>query len=126
MKIFVHTLKISNRQSYVGTILVGDHNQQYARSTMIVNSVGKNAELAGISRAIAFKRNMMPLYCNEQPQIYCEDLTLKDFKNNEYLKDLNPILKSPTDDLEKQFQREVESMTVVECRQYALTNNGRY
>ena len=126
MKIFVDALKISKTESFAGVILVGDHNQQYFSWTGTLQTDQLGASLLAIGRALSFKKNMKPLYCNQEPIVFNNFVNKSMLDKDEYIEpfkiqdvvEFNKVKEES--DLE--FIKQVKSLTQVSFRQYYLIN----
>lgn len=64
MKIYTGC-KINNNKSYVGYLIKGEHNQEYALNVFKVNTIDSvKAQVLGVEYALLWVKNNKPLYCD--------------------------------------------------------------
>lgn len=128
MKIFADAIKISESKSFAGVILVGDHNQQYFSWTGVLETNQTGASKLAIDRAISFKKNMKPLYCNQDPEIFNNFVNKDMLEKDEYLNQfkIQSVAKfnEAKEESDLEFIKQVKSLTQVYFRQYYLINKN--
>ena len=128
MKIFVDAIKISESKSFAGVILVGDHNQQYFSWTGVLETNQTGASKLAIDRAISFKKNMKPLYCNQDPEVFNNFVNKDMLEKDEYLNQfkIQSVAKfnEAKEESDLEFIKQVKSLTQVSFRQYYLINKN--
>ena len=128
MKIFVDVIKISESKSFAGVILVGDHNQQYFSWTGVLETNQTGASKLAIDRAISFKKNIKPLYCNQDPEVFNNFVNKDMLEKDEYLNQfkIQSVAKfnDAKEESDLEFIKQVKSLTQVSFRQYYLINKN--
>lgn len=128
MKIFVDAIKISESKSFAGVILVGDHNQQYFSWTGVLETNQTGASKLAIDRAISFKKNIKPLYCNQDPEVFNNFVNKDMLEKDEYLNQfkIQSVAKfnEAKEESDLEFIKQVKSLTQVSFRQYYLINKN--
>ena len=128
MKIFVDAIKISESKSFAGVILVGDHNQQYFSWTGVLETNQTGASKLAIDRAISFKKNIKPLYCNQDPKVFNNFVNKDMLEKDEYLNQfkIQSVAKfnEAKEESDLEFIKQVKSLTQVSFRQYYLINKN--
>ncbi len=128
MKIFVDAIKISESKSFAGVILVGDHNQQYFSWTGVLETNQTGASKLAIDRAISFKKNIKPLYCNQDPEVFNNFVNKDMLEKDEYLNQfkIQSVAKfnDAKEESDLEFIKQVKSLTQVSFRQYYLINKN--
>ena len=128
MKIFVDAIKISESKSFAGVILVGDHNQQYFSWTGVLETNQTGASNLAIDRAISFKKNIKPLYCNQDPEVFNNFVNKDMLEKDEYLNQfkIQSVAKfnDAKEESDLEFIKQVKSLTQVSFRQYYLINKN--
>ena len=128
MKIFVDAIKISESKSFAGVILVGDHNQQYFSWTGVLETNQTGASKLAIDRAISFKKNINPLYCNQDPEVFNNFVNKDMLEKDEYLNQfkIQSVAKfnDAKEESDLEFIKQVKSLTQVSFRQYYLINKN--
>ena len=128
MKIFVDAIKISESKSFAGVILVGDHNQQYFSWTGVLETNQTGASKLAIDRAISFKKNIKPLYCNQDPEVFNNFVNKDMLEKDEYLNQfkIQNVAKfnEAKEESDLEFIKQVKSLTQVSFRQYYLINKN--
>lgn len=128
MKIFVDAIKISESKSFAGVILVGDHNQQYFSWAGVLETNQTGASKLAIDRAISFKKNIKPLYCNQDPEVFNnfvnKDMLEKDKYLNQFKIQSVAKFNEAKEESDLEFIKQVKSLTQVSFRQYYLINKN--
>ena len=128
MKIFVDAIKISESKSFAGVILVGDHNQQYFSWAGVLETNQTGASKLAIDRAISFKKNIKPLYCNQDPEVFNNFVNKDMLEKDEYLNQfkIQNVAKfnEAKEESDLEFIKQVKSLTQVSFRQYYLINKN--
>ena len=128
MKIFADAIKISESKSFAGVILVGDHNQQYFSWTGVLETNQTGASKLAIDRAISFKKNIKPLYCNQDPEVFNnfvnKDMLEKDGYLNQFKIQSVAKFNEAKEESDLEFIKQVKSLTQVSFRQYYLINKN--
>ena len=128
MKIFADAIKISESKSFAGVILVGDHNQQYFSWTGVLETNQTGASKLAIDRAISFKKNIKPLYCNQDPEVFNnfvnKDMLEKDGYLNQFKIQSVAKFNEAKEESDVEFIKQVKSLTQVSFRQYYLINKN--
>ena len=128
MKIFVDAIKMSESKSFAGVILVGDNNQQYFSWTGVLETNQTGASKLAIDRAISFKKNIKPLYCNQDPEVFNNFVNKDMLEKDEYLNQfkIQSVAKfnDAKEESDLEFIKQVKSLTQVSFRQYYLINKN--
>ena len=117
MKLYETTQKRGNT-TYIGLVLLGDHNQIYM-STAFSTNREKHAYLSGIERAVSFIHHNKPIYSTKDIVLYGQKIGLNDPLKSEYTERIMPNKRiipnsEPLNDLDKQYlhyaEQEVEAI----------------
>lgn len=124
MKIFVDTIKISDKKTFVGFMLIGDLNQTYSSGWNLLDLNQTEASLMEIRRAFAFKKNMKPLFCNAPADVFNNFVNKEMLINDEYCNQFNvnsvTNFEKVEDSTDLRLIGEVKSLTQVSYKQYYL------
>ena len=88
IKLYEATKRFGNT-TYIGVVLVGDHNQVYLEQGFSTNREN-HAYLSGIERAVSFIHNNKPLHVDGDMVVYGQKICLNDPLTSEYIQKVLP------------------------------------